>query len=205
VPVHRQRDSPHSFESGGSAWANLNTPLLARIIFEAGRPYFDCLFGGEAAAERVVREWTQRESSELWLGRCRVLRAHDEVLGLTLTLDADELARCRLADALGIARSSASDRQQALQRVERLRHLFLPVPREAVYLSKIGVAEEHRGAGLGRQLLEDVLGQSAARAVHLDVSTDNQTALRLYEDYGFRVAEVRHAAPLTYARMTLER
>ena len=62
----------------------------------------------------------------------------------------------------------------------------------SAYLLAIGVDEEHRGKGAGRQLLEDVLDHARRRKSHwhvdgvlLDVADDNAPALSLFRSAGF--------------------
>jgi len=52
----------------------------------------------------------------------------------------------------------------------------------------IAVAPEHRGAGLGAVLLGQVIDEAKRRQcnqVMLEVAADNESALRLYERFGF--------------------
>lgn len=50
----------------------------------------------------------------------------------------------------------------------------------------IGVHPDSRGSGLGRALLQELLAVAGERPVLLEVRTDNDPALRLYESVGFR-------------------
>ena len=66
-----------------------------------------------------------------------------------------------------------------------------------VTLHNIGVVEEHRGKGLGRQLLNratTVLQQWGISRVVLEVTENNQAAVGLYRSMGFTVAD-RFAKP----------
>ena len=65
---------------------------------------------------------------------------------------------------------------------------------EEAELLSIAVAPEARGAGLGRRMLEALLGglrPRGARRVHLEVRSSNAAALALYESQGFRTARRR--------------
>jgi ribosomal protein S18 acetylase RimI-like enzyme len=58
-------------------------------------------------------------------------------------------------------------------------------------LQNLAIAEEHRGRGLGTQLLiASAAGFRSAGLprMHLEVTTDNTAAVRLYERFGFRRA-----------------
>ncbi|MBN6036412.1 ribosomal protein S18-alanine N-acetyltransferase [Amycolatopsis sp. 195334CR] len=60
-------------------------------------------------------------------------------------------------------------------------------------LHTIGVAPEHQGKGIGKALLEALLAKAdELRApVLLEVRTDNEVALKLYETHGFTKLGVR--------------
>jgi ribosomal-protein-alanine N-acetyltransferase len=56
-------------------------------------------------------------------------------------------------------------------------------------LQTVAVLPDARGRGLGRELLDRAVGAAAlagARRLHLEVREDNDPALALYEDAGFR-------------------
>jgi GNAT superfamily N-acetyltransferase len=58
-------------------------------------------------------------------------------------------------------------------------------------LHDVSVLAEHRGAGIGRQLLEAVAGRARALGcckLTLEVQENNTRARRLYEGFGFRQA-----------------
>jgi ribosomal protein S18 acetylase RimI-like enzyme len=61
---------------------------------------------------------------------------------------------------------------------------------EDCWLEDLYVAEEARGAGLGRALVEAALARAeerGCRRIDLDVDPDNGAARALYESLGFRV------------------
>lgn len=49
----------------------------------------------------------------------------------------------------------------------------------------VGVEPAYRGRGIGRRLLEDLLAFAAGGPVFLEVRTDNDAAISLYESAGF--------------------
>ena len=64
----------------------------------------------------------------------------------------------------------------------------------AARLYSIAVAPAFRGQGMGRRLLDDVVAQASAQGcneVRLEVREDNELAIRLYRDYGFKLFEQR--------------
>jgi len=60
-------------------------------------------------------------------------------------------------------------------------------------IQNIGVVPEHRGLGLGRALLVQALrgfAENGMAAAALEVTAENEVAVRLYQDLGFRTTEV---------------
>lgn len=55
----------------------------------------------------------------------------------------------------------------------------------------IGVDPEHQGRGIGRRMLNTLLGIAGNSVVHLEVRTDNDAAIALYRSVGFAEVGVR--------------
>ena len=55
----------------------------------------------------------------------------------------------------------------------------------------IGVDPAYQGHGVGRRLLDDMLNFAAGAVVHLEVRTDNESALALYRSVGFTQVGLR--------------
>ena len=73
---------------------------------------------------------------------------------------------------------------------------------EVTELQVLGVAERHRGQGLGGRLLEATVAQARERGSHLlwlVTTNDNLDALRLYQRHGFHLAEL-HAGAVDQSR-----
>lgn len=61
-------------------------------------------------------------------------------------------------------------------------------------LVKIGVLRENQGQGIGRQLLGALIRKAAEKgvvSVYLEVRVSNETAVRLYESFGFQQISIR--------------
>jgi ribosomal-protein-alanine N-acetyltransferase len=67
-------------------------------------------------------------------------------------------------------------------------------PPDEAWVNNIAVRREHQRHGVGRALLETLLGQARAaglRDVLLEVAVDNEPAQHLYSQYGFATVGVR--------------
>lgn len=65
---------------------------------------------------------------------------------------------------------------------------------DEVHLGNIAVSPEHRGHGIARALLEDLLEEAKLRGssyVVLEVRESNESAIRLYRRYGFKEVAIR--------------
>ena len=72
-------------------------------------------------------------------------------------------------------------------------------PVTEAYLAELYVAPGHRGRGIGRAFLTDVLEharQRGATFIDLNTSEDDEAARHLYESFGFDCHEGRGAGPL---------
>ncbi len=62
----------------------------------------------------------------------------------------------------------------------------LAVTDDEATVQTIGVRPSHQGRGLGRRLLSALVARAGHRPIVLEVRTDNQPAIRLYESFGFQ-------------------
>jgi putative acetyltransferase len=80
---------------------------------------------------------------------------------------------------------------------------LVPVGNDVYELSKMAVAPEVRGQGIGRKLLVHTVEQAkalGARSLFLGSSTKLVQALKLYESVGFRHVTPERLPPLPYTR-----
>jgi ribosomal protein S18 acetylase RimI-like enzyme len=177
------------------------------LVHEAGNPYFDWFFGGAEQAAATLAAWVNRPSSEVWLERIALALLGGEAVGMYVALPGQELHHCRQEDTLALLKTVGHDaaaRAALHDRIEVSKDLFAPVGAVEFYLSKMGVVPAHRGKGLGRVLANAFLAAGHAAGFsrfRLDVSADNEPAVRLYASCGFRVESESEAAGLRYLAM----
>lgn len=65
---------------------------------------------------------------------------------------------------------------------------------DEVHITTIGVHEDHRGQGIGKKLMREILARgrdSGARCSTLEVRTSNESAIDMYKSLGYRPAGIR--------------
>ena len=191
------------------AW-QLSSDALARAItrlapwvHHASNPFADWYYGDAETARDVITEWMGRASSELHIGRALLLKGDDEdepPLGCLIGMAGEALAECRAADFLAFCEElgGGAEADEVIGEVLPVaRQLFPPVAPDAFYISRVVIDPARRGAGLGRALVEKTLERRRTkgfRRFRLDVSADNEAALRTYRALGFEVMETSESA-----------
>lgn len=80
---------------------------------------------------------------------------------------------------------------------------LIPAGPGVLELAKMTVAEEYRGQGIGRKMLEYAIAQAkalGAKSVCLGSNARLANAIHLYESFGFRHVPPESLAPSPYAR-----
>jgi ribosomal protein S18 acetylase RimI-like enzyme len=178
------------------------TDRVSEWLLDASNPYFEWLLGSRAVAERVLRRWTRRPSSEVSDARVTGLVLDGDEVGGFIAMAGADIRRCRSADAVALASSAEwHDDPLVAARLKESRALFSLPPPEDCYVSRLGVARHMRGRRLGSPLLElclDRMRTAGFERIRLDVSATNESALALYGTHGFVRDDARNAGPLTY-------
>lgn len=158
-------------------------------ILEAGRPYYDVFLEGTDPQE-VIDSWLQRRSSELALRRTRLAVADDRIAGGYIAVAGGELAGCRQADLLDLARTMGNHSYSDLrERMDDLDDLFAPVEAHDFYLSKLGVMPRMEDKELEHPLMDDCIRRAQLGGfgqIRTDVSEDDEEMRDLLDTYGFR-------------------
>lgn len=187
------------------------SPDIAQLLpwlHEASNPYWDWLWGSPAEALAQLKEWLDRPSSGLSEKRVVCLSEGGRVVGGYIALPGWEFHICRKSDLLELMINlRRNPREGVMARMRQARSLFGGVAEDEFYLSRVGVMPSERGRGVGRRLIEMFLQDGRDRdfkRFRLDVSADNDRAIRVYRTAGFVVA--REAAipgtPIHYCSMT---
>jgi ribosomal protein S18 acetylase RimI-like enzyme len=183
-------------------------------IMEAGNPYYNALFGDAGATLSYLQKWVCRASSEVSILRVEFLvsdsTSDSEFAGGFIALSGGDLRKARRADGVALLTSiAAQDRAALAQRLNNLSDLMAPVGDDEYYLSKVGLAQQFRGKGLARKLVGRYIEEGARLGYsryRLDVSADNEAAVRCYRSAGFEIARSGQSqdGALKYYSMTYE-
>lgn len=175
-------NAPESFAEHALPW-----------VFEAGNPYFNALFGSADVARQSIDSWLRRPTSEVAVWRTLFLMAGDIFVGGFIAMSGGDLKKARRGDSLALMRSASGElREQLLHRLENLAGLFPVVSDDEFYLSKVGLAPEFRGKGLGRTLVQRYIEEGARRGharFRLDVCAGNEAAIGCYLSSGFVISQ----------------
>lgn len=211
----RARDTPKDDQEGLvflplSAYADQDAALatVLELVQEAGNPYFDWFFGSSERALATLAALVRQASSEIAARRVKLAIAGGEVVGMYVALSGGQLARCRQSDTIALLKHAGRGAARAaiVGKLAISRDLFPPVERSDFYLSKIGVVVGKRRRGVGRAIAEDFLAagrRAGFRCFCLDVSADNQPAIRMYRALGFRIDSEQKAPGMRYLSMRL--
>jgi GNAT superfamily N-acetyltransferase len=168
--------------------ASMYLAAVSTWMIDASSPYLPWLLGGVEATRRLVVSQLRQPVSEFSADATHVLLERDQCVGGFTAFAGSALAVARRADLVAIAGAHAAARAGLQRRLKLSRKMFLPVPADCFYLSRIGVIEEARGRGLGSRLLEEYLlagSRNGFRRFRLDISDGNAAAAALCARYQF--------------------
>jgi len=179
------------------------------LVHDAGNPYFDWFFGSTERASAALAALIPLDSPEVAAHRVKLAVAAGEIVGMYLALPGVRVMRCRKADTIALLKDvghDAATREVLHSKLVTSHNLFPPVEPNDFYLSKIGVVRGKRRRGLGRAITEEFVAagrRAGFRRFSLDVSADNEPAVRIYRSLGFDVASEQAAAGMRYFSMRL--
>lgn len=177
-------------------WGHKTPQIESRLhdlipwLTHAGRPYFDVFFEGVSPEDTLTR-WMQRSSSEFALQRTRFLIDDQVIVGGYISLAGRDLAGCRQADLLDLARTMGESSYSTLRtRMNDLKDLFVPVEENDFYLSYLGLLPEKESPRRQQALLNDCLRRARQGGFgRLRVDVPEQSPQRdFYAGQGFNVA-----------------
>jgi len=166
-------------------------PVSLPWIYEAGRNYFDWIFGGHEFAKANLCNWLMRPSSEFAMSKVRLCFVESQVVGGFIAMGGNDLVESRRADILNIFKETRKEERKMLAyRLAALRIDTPPAHANEYFLSAMGVLPEFRGRGLGREILSEFVTSGSKLGYYrykLNVESNNSAAMHLYCAFGFSV------------------
>ncbi len=169
------------------------------LIYSSGPAAFDYVFAvdGDGAAERFLQRCFVDGAGEFGWRNHWVGVADDRVVAVGAGYGANTKWPFTLAAARQIlAHYGMRQGAGVIARGLRVESLIRPPEGDMHYLAHLAVVPELRGRGIGRALIDQLLGtarEAGRRRVVLDVATSNPGAEGLYRRAGFKVISERRS------------
>ncbi len=164
---------------------------IARFVIASAESFLPAVFGPQIVSALVslaAGEGTLFSHEHAWIAEAEG-RALGMLLGYTGAVKSAEDPRTGFA----LLRLLGVDMLSRLGSLLRTQSAIGRMGRDEYYVSNLAVDDTHRGRGIGTLLIAHATREAreaGARAVVLDVESDNDGARRLYERLGFHpVAE----------------
>ncbi|MGB5478337.1 MAG: GNAT family N-acetyltransferase [Thermoanaerobaculia bacterium] len=167
----------------------LNTRQLrgcARLVFNAGRGYYDLIEADRDLVERQIAKQLGQRGTEL--ERVSIVLIESEVAGLHACVSTEVLRYVMMEGTLRLLRGLDRGVQEAfLKQLKQVRPSLPTLPEESLYLARMAVSDSFRGCGVATALMEDFFGHRSFETSYcLHCLTDNTSALNFYQRLGFR-------------------
>ena len=185
------------------------TDALAPGLYEAGKPYFDRMFGDPAAGVAAVRRYLASERSELSIRRVTVLEDGGELVGAFVGVEGADMPRCARADSLlALKLVGREGRAGFLRSAAALAELRRPIEADQWFMSKLWVTSERRGRGYARMLMREFVAAAERHGLprcRVDAYEGDVPVLGLYESEGFEQRSIAHSADGTLGLIEMVR
>lgn len=161
---------------------------VAELIYASAPEMFGLLFG--RAAVRSIQNGVVRSQNRFSHRYVQIAEAEGQIVGVATLIPATELHNS--ADDDSIFDFWTRLRRQIAYRLILDRVLEQNYPAGSFYIANLAVQASHRGQGIGTQLLQHCIAQTAgADQLFISVDIHNPRAQKLYESLGFRVVQTK--------------
>lgn len=170
-------------------------PDFMKLEAEASVDYNAFVYRDAEQADQIREFLMQERRSEFSPPYAQALLKEDKVVGALVCLEGKKLNASRLRMVMELQKAGyfKSDSQLA-HRLQLAGQVFHKPEKGDFYLSRIAVAKDCRGLGLGSILLEEFEKQGAREGCSqyvFEVSAGRQDAIEFYRNYGYREIERR--------------
>jgi len=169
--------------------ARVRDAIVLDLQRQASEAYSTFVFDTAADADEFWRLLFDRGVAEFSPPYGRLAMDEGRVVGLIARLDQRELRNTRLRSAHELHRAGFFRTRPGVERrIQLASRALIPLQAGDFYLSRLAVAADARRRGVGSRLAAEFEAEAASRGctrLALEVSADNQQAVRFYETRGF--------------------
>lgn len=158
----------------------------ARLVFDAGRGYYDLIEADRELVERQIAKQVGQPGTEL--ERIFIVLIESKVAGLYACVSTEVLPYVMMEGTLRLLRGLGRGVQDSfLGRLKQARPSLPALPDESLYLARMAVSESFQGRGVAKALMSDFFGRRSFETSYcLHCLSDNTKALHFYQRFGFR-------------------
>lgn len=165
---------------------------VSTLIYETELELVKSLFGkNQEKAQKNIKKLIYAGKNSFGHDKIHVVAGENEnVLGILVSYSGDEIKVSDDTKSFLKAMGIIEFLKLALIGLILYKLLAADIKHDDYYLSNISVDKTHRSKGIGSFILEksfELAREKSASRVILDVSLDNERALKLYERFSFRV------------------
>lgn len=157
---------------------------LAQFVISAAPAFYALIPMTGNTMRSIVGAQIGLEGSELQEAAMALVDA--EPAALVTWLPSEQLDVARRATSVGLMRQiDRSELTAFMSALTQYGQMVEPVHSSGMYLSRVAVSPNHRGLGLGRAAVQQVIDAAEGEDVSLHVASDNKGAIALYRSMGF--------------------
>ena len=163
---------------------------FSELVLYTGPELLPTLFGSESNVRNVMKGSFRHVRNAFSYEHSHFIEANGETAGMSLVFTHDQMRREQLRTMLFILRYLKLSFLTQIIYLYRSSGTLVQITEGDSYLAHIAAYPKFRSLGFGTKLLEVIEEEArttGSKRMVLDVETDNEKAIKLYERLGYRV------------------
>jgi len=163
---------------------------FSELVLYTGPELLPALFGSESNVRNVMKGSFRHVRNAFSYEHSHFIEANGEIAGMSLVFTHDQMRREQLRTMLFILRYLKLSFLTQIIYLYRSSGTLVQITEGDSYLAHIAAYPKFRSLGFGTKLLEVIEEEArttGSKRMVLDVETDNEKAIKLYERLGYRV------------------
>lgn len=163
---------------------------FSELVLYTGPELLPTLFGSESNVRNVMKGSFRHGRNGFSYEHSHFIEANGEIAAMALVFTHDQMRREQLRTMLFILRYLKLSFLTQIIYLYRSSEILVQIEEGDSYLAHIAAYPRFRSLGFGTKLLEVIEEEARAagsKRMVLDVETDNEKAIKLYERLGYRV------------------